>query len=124
MRQKWRASLSSSLPSERCGSLAFEQCDEPHRVDLSPDELRSLAGRADFIASSVERLANLSNSHQSKARNLAKRLRSHSFDLEGWAAEGEPSEPDADSDGGVEGYSGGGEEPVAAFDISMLFSEL
>jgi len=97
-----------------------EADDEP---DGSADELRSLAGRADFIASSVERLANLSNSHQSKARNLAKRLRRHSVELEGLAAEGEPSEPDADSDGSDEGYRGS-EEPVAAFDISMLFSEL
>jgi hypothetical protein len=90
--------------------------DDPDTTD--PEELRNIAGRVDSIASSVERLGALSLSHGSTAQKLAQRLRRHSSILEEWAAENDPPEPDSN-----EGYISS-EESVAAFDISMLFSEL
>jgi hypothetical protein len=93
-----------------------EADDDPDTGD--PEELRTLAGRADSIASSLDLLGELSSSHLSKTRSVASRLRDHSSDLEQWAAEADPPEPDS--------YDGGyrASEESIIFDVDMLFSEL
>jgi hypothetical protein len=87
----------------------------------NPDELRSLAGRADSVAASLERLGELSTDYLPKSDDLANRLRDHSFDLEHWADEAESPEPDSYDQDNRDKYEGG---ESTVFDINMLFSEL
>jgi hypothetical protein len=96
-----------------------EASDEPDTGN--PDELRSLAGRADTIAASLERLGELSTDYLPKSGKLVSRLKDHSSDLENWAAEAESQEPDSYDDDRDERH--GGEESTV-FNLNMLFSEL
>ena len=56
------------------------------------------------------------NSSYPQAVSIAEKLRGQSSQLEEWAAEGEPHEPDS-----YEEYSSRGSE---VFDVQMLFAEL
>jgi hypothetical protein len=116
--ERYEAEIATLLADAEAEAEADE---EP---DAESGELRKLASRADYIASSVERLADFSSSHQSKARRLAEQLRKHSSRLEAWAS-AEPRDPDDENDGddGEDEDSSSGLES-AIFDIGMLFSEL
>jgi hypothetical protein len=96
--------------------------DDPDTTN--PEELRSLAGRADSFASAVKRLGDLSESYGSEANALAVRFRRHSSALEQSAAENDPPEPDGDSYESEGDSSRGISEDPVAFDIAALFSEL
>jgi len=84
---------------------------------MSPFSSRESA--ANSIASSIERLNELSVAHADKASTVADQLRDHSERLEQEAAENEPPEPDYDYDSENRNR---GESVV--FDILRLFSEL
>ena len=90
-----------------------------HSYTSDPDELRTLAGRKDSIAASLESLDELAVGHAVKANALADRLRERSSELEQEAAENEPPEPDPDYEGGTRSRDEG-----AIFDVGKLFSEL
>jgi hypothetical protein len=92
--------------------------------DGTPDELRELAGRADEIATVVDRLADFSEDYHRQASVLAQRLRRHSTRLEESAAEAEPGEPDYYDDDRGDGRDRAAREETITFDVDMLFREL
>ncbi len=95
-----------------------EASDDPYTTD--PDQLRASARRMDSIASSLERLNDFPDSHSKEAGTVANRLRARSERLEQEAGEGDPSDPDYDSES--EHRSPAAETVI--FDIGRLFSEL
>lgn len=112
---KYEAEMTAILYNART-----EMSDDPYTID--PDELRAIAGRGDSIASSMERLGELSIAHAREASVLANRLRENSTRLEREATEKDPSEPDYDYDGEHRSRDEA-VEPVT-FDVGKLFSEL
>lgn len=107
-------------------SRAESEIDDDPGVS-SPEELRGLAGRADSIASVVNRLGELSEIHWREADTLAARLRRHASSLERSADENEPPDPSFDDNedgGGSKSWISGTGDDSVAFDIAMLFSEL
>jgi hypothetical protein len=72
-----------------------------------------------LVASSIERLSDLSIADRGKANTLADSLRDHSERLEREATENEPPEHDYEPDVEYRGH-----EESVIFDIGRLFSEL
>jgi hypothetical protein len=91
--------------------------EDPYATD--PDELRAYARRIDSIASSMERLSEISAAHSDKAERVADRLRGRSEGLEREACENDPPDPDYDHEGEYRSR-----EESVIFDIGRLFSEL
>ncbi len=89
---------------------------ENNHDSSDPDSLRAFAGRADEIASAIERLPNVAIRHSLTALELAEQLREHSSELESWAGEGDPPDPEYSS----EDRSSSPE----IFDVGRLFAEL
>jgi len=99
-----------------CAEAEFEAQFETDEADS--ETLRGFAERMGSIAHAVERLANISASFP-QAVSIAEQLRRQSSQLEEWAAENEPKEPDYY-------YEDSGRRSASSemFDVQMLFSEL